>query len=759
MANQLSMSVILSAVDRVTAPLRGIQSQVQRTSTSLRTQQRELRSLNMRMAQFPTVGPLSRQQIDIQRRIETTTRSIAQQERALARLNRIQGLRSRGQAAMTRGSMQIAGGMVAGYGASRMLAPGIEFDKEMSRVQGLTRLDKTSDEMKMLRQQARDLGATTWADPTQVAQGQGFLAMAGFSPQDIKKAMPGMVDLARSSGIEIARAADISSNILSAFNIPADQMDRVGDILVGTFTRANVDMEMLGNTMKYVAPIAKELGISLEETAAMAGILGNAGIQDSNGGTAMRSIFKRLAGGSATPKMARDALKSLKINTRNKKGDLRNPSDILTEVFIKTSKMGNAERLAKLVAIAGTEAGAAMATMVSKGNLEKLITLTSDVRTNFGENAKMAKVMADNFDGDLEEMKSAVTDFQITLQTGTDGALRDWTQGLTGIINKMNQWAQDSPEATNLIIKLGGGAMGLAVGIGAINVAWGLLSKFVLANPLVAGLALMATAITMVHANWDSFQWAYEGGWKKMIGMSEDPSFMDFIRNISGLGGNQLDILEAKHKKNNEDQLIAKDGHLLEKKASGGHLSEAELQRANAVEKIINEREALKSESDQKKAENAKHIKSVPALLSRYGKYTDTDNAVTTTPPPVANGTTYQQGRYGRFSQPMPKPVSNISPQAADDFANFIGQGVNSPLLNPTTLKPLGNQGHLPSLPDRQNTITQNNNVTAPQTNNVTLHVKTDADPQFIANAVQNALTNINRFNNTNNSAILADQR
>lgn len=733
MANQLSMSVILSAVDRVTAPLRGIQSQVQRTSTSLRTQQRELRSLNMRMAQFPTVGPLSRQQIDIQRRIDTTTRSITQQERALARLNRIQGLRTRGQAAITQRSMQVVGGLAAGYAASRMLAPGMDFDERMSKVQALTRLDKNDPRLAALRAQSRMLGATTWADPTQAAEGQAFYAMAGFTPENIMKAMPGTLDLAKAGNVDIGMAADIGSNILSAFKKDASEMNTVSDILVATFTRSNTSLEMLGDTMKYVGPVASTLGMSLEETAAMAGILGNSGIQASQAGTAMRAIFGRLA---KPPKEALNSLAALNVKTKDKKGDLRAMPDIITDVLKATSKMGKATRLGHLKAIAGTEAGAAFATLIDKGNLDELLKLTEAIKNSQGEATKVAKIMADNFKGDVEEMKSATTDFQITLQTGADGALRDWAQGLTGIINKMNKWAQDSPEATGLIIKLGGGAAGLAVGIGAINIAWGLLSKFVLANPLVAGLALMATAIVMVHQNWDSFRWAYEEGWKKMIGMSEDPSFMDFIRNMTGIGTNQLDELQAKHKKVNDDHLINKDRHLLEKEANEGYLSMNELMRANAVEKIINERETLRNESDQRKAEDNKRIQSVPALQSKYAKYTNPEAIPTVT----HQGTQAQQGRFGRFAQPTPKPINNISPEGLNNFAEFV------------------TRGSLPSLPDKQSTITQNNNVTAPQTNNITLHVKTDADPQFIATAVQNALTNINRFNNVNNSAILADQ-
>ncbi|MGH8817431.1 MAG: phage tail tape measure protein, partial [Achromobacter pestifer] len=135
-----------------------------------------------------------------------------------------------------------AGGLAAGGGAlyaeTKFLLPGVDFDASMSKVQALARLEKMSAEMQALRKQARDLGAETMFSAGQAADAQGFLAMAGFNPKAILSAMPGMLSLAKAGDTDLAQTADIGSNILTGFNLPADQMGRVGDVLVGAFTRS-----------------------------------------------------------------------------------------------------------------------------------------------------------------------------------------------------------------------------------------------------------------------------------------------------------------------------------------------------------------------------------------------------------------------------------------------------------------------------------------------------------------------------------------
>ncbi|TLX52829.1 phage tail tape measure protein, partial [Stutzerimonas nosocomialis] len=230
-----------------------------------------------------------------------------------------------------------AGGLATGggilYAGTRLMAPGLDFDASQSKVQALARLDRNSPEMKALREQARALGASTQFTAGEASNAQGFLAMAGFNPTAIQAAMPGMLDLAKAGDFGLAETADIASNILTGFNLQASETGRLGDVLVGTFTRSNTNLQMLGETMKYAAPVAASVGQDIETVAAMAGKLGDAGIQGSMGGTALRAILNRL---SAPPKAAAAALDTLGISAKDADGNLRDMPTVLQEIYEKT---------------------------------------------------------------------------------------------------------------------------------------------------------------------------------------------------------------------------------------------------------------------------------------------------------------------------------------------------------------------------------------------------------------------------------------
>nr|WP_281492345.1 phage tail tape measure protein [Wohlfahrtiimonas chitiniclastica] len=396
-----------------------------------------------------------------------------------------------------------------GYGVSRFMDDGMNFDTTMGRVQALTRLQKDDPMLAALRANAKELGASTWADPTQVAQGQAFYAMAGFKPEEIIKSMAGTLDLAKAGDVDISRAADIGSNILSAFGLSADEMDRVGDILVGTFTRTNTDLEMLGETMKYVGPIAKGLGVSLEETSAIAGVLGNIGIQGSQSGTAMRAIFSRLAAG---PSMAKKELAKLGIKTNDKKGNLRTPVDLLREVLQKTAKMGNAQRMGILKSIAGEEAAAAFSALIEKGNLEDLNRIIDELKNNHGESKQLAKVMADNLSGDMQQLNSAWTDFKISIFEVNNKGLRNTFKWLTKIMVNIGDFAKSNPEIISNLSYIAAGVMGITASLGLAKLAWGAFQFAVLGNPIVAAIAGIGLVMYGVYKNWDSLVWFFTDG-------------------------------------------------------------------------------------------------------------------------------------------------------------------------------------------------------------------------------------------------------
>jgi TP901 family phage tail tape measure protein len=386
------------------------------------------------------------------------------------------------------GAAGMATGAAAIYKGTNIAGKAMGFDVDMSKVQAITRLDKGSGELAALRAQARELGANTAFTAGEAAQGQGFLAMAGFTPKAIRDAMPGVLDIAKAGGVEIAAAADIGSNILTGFKLPADQMNRLGDVMVGTFTRANVDLQMLGETMKYVGPVAAGMGVDLETASAMAGKLGDAGIQGSMGGTAMRAIIGRLA---SPPKAAKDALSALNVQTADAAGNLRALPDILGELYKKTSTMGDTARAGYFKAIAGEEAFAALTVLTEQAGSGKLQELIATLKQSQGEAGKVAKVMADNAIGDLDNLTSAWDDVGIQMMETENGPMRGIIQRVTELIQVTGDWMRANPELTSTLTRIAAvTAVAAAAGGSLLLIVAGLLGPIA---ALKMGLGMMLT--------------------------------------------------------------------------------------------------------------------------------------------------------------------------------------------------------------------------------------------------------------------------
>ncbi|WP_251001318.1 phage tail tape measure protein, partial [Escherichia coli] len=359
-----------------------------------------------------------------------------------------------------------------GYAAGRFLQPAIGFGKEMSRVQALTRIDKNSPQFKALREQALKLGSETQFTASDAASGQSFLAMAGFTPQAIQAALPGVLNMALAGGVELGETADIGSNILTQFNLTADQMDRVGDTLTAAFTRTNTDLRALGETMKYTGPVAAKLGISLEEAAAMAGMLANNGLRGSDAGTAMRASLSHLA---SPPKAAADALKELGVSVADARGKMRPMEDVLLDLYKATQKYGQVDQVSFFKDIAGEEAFVGLQTLVAAAGSGELQKLTRELQGARGEADRVAKVMADNLDGDLKNLDSAWEGLRIRISDLVDGPLRSVTQWLTRVLEKITSLAQAHPVLTRQLLIAGGALLAMTATIGSLSLVIGVL--------------------------------------------------------------------------------------------------------------------------------------------------------------------------------------------------------------------------------------------------------------------------------------------
>lgn len=526
-------------VDEERQQLQRLRSTLNENGVSTANLSRDQRRLSSEIQQANTAVEEQRQRL---KRLAEQQRNAAQ---ARGRYDRAMSLRS---SMAGTGAGMVASGGAALYAGARLLAPGVEYGESMSRVQALTRLEGDDERLAALRQQARELGATTAFSAGQSADAQGYLAMAGFDPAAIQAAMPDMLNLALANQTDLARTADISSNILSGFGLDPAEMGRVGDVLTATTTRANVDLEMLGESMKYVAPQARAMNMSLEQSAAMAGLLGNVGIQGSQAGTTLRAMVTRLA---APTGAAAGALADLGVNAKDAEGNLRDIPRILTDVARATEAMGNADRAAYLKEIFGEEPGAGMAELIAQQGSEGIEAFVDILSNAAGENARVAKTMADNIGGDLKSLKSAWDEVGISITETNNGALRGLIQNVTAITRGIGRWINENPKLAGTLAKAAalvavlvaaGGALtlmlasiigpfamvrfgmamlgpqALMVGkaltwLGGVIRAVGMLA---VANPIGATVAAIAAAAYLIYRYWEPIKSFFQGLWQQV---------------------------------------------------------------------------------------------------------------------------------------------------------------------------------------------------------------------------------------------------
>ncbi|WP_413615744.1 phage tail tape measure protein [Halomonas cupida] len=460
--------------------------QARRLSQQYENEQRQLQQLRTNMTRVDGVtGKFSDQQRELQRRIQQANQEMQQQQRHLGEIARKQRLaadasrqfhRGMGRAGRMQGAG--AGGLATGgaalYAGARMLAPGIDYGAQMSAVQAVGRFEKNDPRFQALKEQSRELGASTAFSATEVGAGQEFLLRAGMSAEAIKASMGDVLSLALANNTELGRAADIASNIAGTFKIDMEaegSMGRVADILSGSASRANVDLEMLGETMKYLGG-AEDLDLTMEQAAAMAGLMGNIGIQGSQAGTAMRAMMNRL---TAPAKEGADAMAAIGLQVADANGNMRAMPDILRDINAATADLGNVERKAILQKIFGAEAGSGMAELVNGMSSGKLDELIASLGENYGENARMAATMSDNIKGDLKGLGSAWAEIGITLTETNEGPLRGLVQMVTEVTRSIGAWMNENPELTAQIATVVAGVAGLVAAGGALTLALGSL--------------------------------------------------------------------------------------------------------------------------------------------------------------------------------------------------------------------------------------------------------------------------------------------
>lgn len=323
----------------------------------------------------------------------------------------------------------IATKAIGAFGAS-IVEEGAAYTKEMSNVVALT--EATDEEFKQLSDTAETLGATTKFTATEAAEGMSFLAMAGFEVVDIVEALPGVLDLASAANMDLGRAADITSNILSGFGESTDQTGHLVDVLAKTAASANTDVEQLGQAMKFVAPVAGSLGFSVDETAAALGVLGDAGIQAGNAGRGLRGVLSKLASPTDAAKAAMDGLGVAAFNTD---GTMKSLPEIIGEFNDATADMTEQQKAAALGAIFSRGEISPMLVLMGKGK-DDIAAFGNELENSAGFAAQVAAKQLDNLSGDVTLFQSALSGVKITIFKALEPLLRNVVKAGTALITE-----------------------------------------------------------------------------------------------------------------------------------------------------------------------------------------------------------------------------------------------------------------------------------------------------------------------------------
>lgn len=303
----------------------------------------------------------------------------------------------------------------------------MEFEQSLLGIQAVS--GATASQMQELEKQARQLGATTVFSAKQAADAQGFLARAGFSVNEIMSATPGILELAVAGEMDLARAADIASNVLAGMRMEVSQLNRVNDVLAATAASANTSVSQLGDGFSYAAPLAAGLNVSLEEAGAAIAAVSDAGIQASRAGTAVGAVFRQLT--RITPQSEK-VLRRYGLTTE----DLRVSQHGLIEVMRRLRRAGLDE--ADMFQVFGTEAGAAAQILIN--STDKVADLTKELENAEGAASRMAQILGSGLTASLKGFGSAVSEAVLVLgrDSGFSGALQTVLDTSAGVINNLS---------------------------------------------------------------------------------------------------------------------------------------------------------------------------------------------------------------------------------------------------------------------------------------------------------------------------------
>lgn len=315
---------------------------------------------------------------------------------------------------------------------------GSSFEAEMSKVASIS--GSTSEELAALTDKAKEMGAKTKFSASESAEAMEYMAMAGWKTGAMLEGIEGIMNLAAASGEDLATTSDIVTDALTAFGTTAQDITQTKvnefvDVLAAASSNANTNVSMMGETFKYVAPVAGALGYSAEDTAVAIGLMANSGIKASQAGTALRSMMSRLA--KPTDEVEA-AMERLGISLTNSDGSMKSLNEMMNDLRTGFSGLSEAEQAQEAAALAGQEAMSGLLAIVNASD-EDFNKLNDAIYNCDGTAQQMADTMQNNLQGQITILKSAAEGLGIEIYDSIQQPLSGIAQIGIDSVNKLSE--------------------------------------------------------------------------------------------------------------------------------------------------------------------------------------------------------------------------------------------------------------------------------------------------------------------------------
>lgn len=432
-----------------------------------------------------------------------------------------------------------------------------EFEQTMSRVEALS--GATADELELLSEKAQEMGAKTKYSANDAADAFTYMAQAGWDTQKMLDGIDGVMNLAASDGIALADASSIVTSSLTGFGLAASDAAHFADVLAIASSASNTDVRSLGESFKYVAPVAGAAGYSIEDIATALGVMANNGIVAGQAGTSLRAVISRLA---APTKLSRQYMEELGISISNADGSMKDFDEVIDILRNSFSGLTEAEQMFYAAEIFGQEAMTGVLSLINT-SVDSYDELESAIYNSEGAAEEMAKTMQDNLLGRLEELSSAVESIAMSVGEIMMPAIENIVAKLQEWADRINSLDEDQKE---MIVQIGlvVAAIGPAVTIvgklvsvfgsivglvGKLTTGFSLLSGATVAISapivgIVAAIATLAAAFKTLWDNSESFRTGILEGWSTL--KSTFATFInDITANLNVLGINWATVTNA----------------------------------------------------------------------------------------------------------------------------------------------------------------------------------------------------------------------